>query len=77
MYPDWPESAADLVPLPTCDGPKLGPFVVPGHGPLEIEFLDYLGRGAHAHVFKIKIAEQVYALKLVSQPPHVRFWWEP
>ncbi|KAI1659572.1 hypothetical protein F4813DRAFT_401561 [Daldinia decipiens] len=30
MYPDWPESDADLVPLPQCDGPKLKPFKLPG-----------------------------------------------
>lgn len=40
MYPDWPESADDLVPLPTCDGPKLKPFDF--QGPQKIEFLEYL-----------------------------------
>ncbi|OTB03976.1 hypothetical protein M426DRAFT_262659 [Hypoxylon sp. CI-4A] len=62
MYPDWPKSAADLVPLPRCDGPKLKPFEF--HGPQTIEFLEYIGEGAHGHVFKIKIHEEVYALKL-------------
>lgn len=64
MYPDWPKSAADLVPLPHCDGPKLKPFDF--HGPQKIEFLEYLGEGMHAHVLKVKIRGQIYALKLVS-----------
>ncbi|KAK9445254.1 hypothetical protein VB005_00362 [Metarhizium brunneum] len=62
MYPDWPESASDLVPLPCCDGPKLNAFDF--QGPQKIEFLEYLGEGSHAHVFKIKILGQIYALKL-------------
>lgn len=87
MYPDWPESAADLVPLPLCDGPKLKPFDF--QGPQQIEFLDYLGSGLHSHVVKVKIHEQTYALKLVSIFPRVmqndrltfrseqfRFCWE-
>ncbi|KAM6525385.1 hypothetical protein FALCPG4_010934 [Fusarium falciforme] len=52
MYPDWPESAFDLVPLPHCDGPKLEPFDF--QGPQKIEFLEYIGEGAHAHVFKFR-----------------------
>ncbi|KAG5979181.1 hypothetical protein E4U55_005472 [Claviceps digitariae] len=62
MYPDWPRSDADLVPLPLCEGPKLKPF--PFQGPQEIEFIDYIGEGSHAHVFKVRIYEQIYALKL-------------
>ncbi|KAG6040296.1 hypothetical protein E4U41_000981 [Claviceps citrina] len=62
MYPDWPQSPADLVPLPLCDGPKLKPFPFPAQQ--EMEFLEYLGEGAHSHVFKIRIMGQVYALKL-------------
>ncbi|QLI71349.1 uncharacterized protein G6M90_00g079300 [Metarhizium brunneum] len=62
MYPDWPESDADLVPLPRCHGPKLKPFDF--QGPQKIEFLDYIGEGLHAHVFKIKIMGKIYALKL-------------
>lgn len=64
MYPDWPRSSADLVPLPLCDGPKLKAFDFQGGGQA-IEFLDYLGQGSHAHVFKVQILGQVYALKLV------------
>ena len=63
MYPDWPKSAADLVPLPLCDGPKLKAFDF--QGPQKIEFLEYLGSGQHSHVFKVNILGCVYALKLV------------
>ncbi len=70
MYPDWPQSAADLVPLPLCDGPKLKPFDF--QGPQRIEFLEHIGQGLHAHVFKVRILGCVYALKLVSnQPPFI------
>ncbi|KAI1461805.1 kinetochore Sim4 complex subunit FTA2-domain-containing protein [Annulohypoxylon moriforme] len=62
MYPDWPKSAADLVPLPRCDGPKLEPFDF--RGSQKIEFLEYVGEGLHAHVFKVRIQEKIYALKL-------------
>jgi hypothetical protein len=65
MYPDWPDSAADLIPLPRCDGPKLKPFAF--QCPQKMEFLDYLGEGSHAHVFKIKIQGQTYALTLESK----------
>ncbi|KAI5925861.1 kinetochore Sim4 complex subunit FTA2-domain-containing protein [Camillea tinctor] len=62
MYPDWPECAADLVPLPQWLGPKLGPFDF--QGPQKIEFLEFLGEGLHAMVFKVRILGQVYALKV-------------
>ena len=64
MFPDWPRSPADLVPLPHCGGPKLKPFDF--QGPQKIEFLDHVGEGLHAHVFKVSILGRVYALKLVS-----------
>jgi hypothetical protein len=63
MYPDWPRSDADLVPLPQCEGPKLQPFDFGGMQ--AIEFLEDLGAGLHAHVFKVAIRGQIYALKLV------------
>ncbi|MBE3043291.1 hypothetical protein IMZ48_12115 [Candidatus Bathyarchaeota archaeon] len=63
MYPDLPESPADLVPLPLCDGPKLKPFDF--HGPQKIKFLEYIGEGGHSHVYKIEIMGKLYALKLV------------
>lgn len=66
MYPNYPESPSDLVPLPRCDGPKLKPFDF--QGPQKIEFLEYLGWGLHSHVFKVKVLGKIYALKLVSEP---------
>jgi hypothetical protein len=65
MYPDWPQSAAELVPLPQIDGPRLAPFDF--KGPQKIEFLEYLGQGQHANVLKVRISGQIYALKLVSR----------
>lgn len=66
MYPDWPESDADLVALPNIPGPKLRPFDF--GGPQNIEFLGPkpLGEGLHAMVFKVRILGQIYALKVVS-----------
>ncbi|KAI0537733.1 kinetochore Sim4 complex subunit FTA2-domain-containing protein [Xylaria digitata] len=54
-----PKSAADLVPLPQCDGPKLKPFAF--QVPPKIKFLDYLGEDLHSHVFKVQISGQIYA----------------
>ncbi|KAL8377983.1 hypothetical protein RB595_008596 [Gaeumannomyces hyphopodioides] len=62
MYPDWPRSDADLVPLPQCEGPKLKAFDF--GGPQSIEFLELLGEGIHGVVFKVKMRGQLYALKL-------------
>ncbi|CAK7236769.1 hypothetical protein SCUCBS95973_009723 [Sporothrix curviconia] len=62
MYPDWPETTADLVPLPLCDGPKLAAFDF--QGDQQIDFLEYLGEGLHAHVVKVSIKGKEYALKL-------------
>ncbi|CAK7227114.1 hypothetical protein SCUCBS95973_006433 [Sporothrix curviconia] len=62
MYPDWPETAADLVPQPLCPGPKLHAFDF--KGPQDIQFLTYLGDGLHSHVVKVAIKGQEYALKL-------------
>lgn len=70
MYPGWPKSAADLVPLPQCKGPQLKPFKF--HRSQKIEFLEYIGEGSHAHVFKVRIQESVYALKLVSSIDRAR-----
>lgn len=64
MYPDWPASDADLVPLPQCPGPKLPPFDFRG-SPQQIEFLELVGEGLHAYVFKVRIFGQIYALKVV------------
>ncbi|KAK4241584.1 kinetochore Sim4 complex subunit FTA2-domain-containing protein [Achaetomium macrosporum] len=61
-YTDWPQSAADFVPLPCCDDPKLKHFDF--KGPRKIEFVDHLGESLHAHVFQVQILGRVYALKL-------------
>ncbi|KIH95026.1 hypothetical protein SPBR_03488 [Sporothrix brasiliensis 5110] len=66
MHPDWPETPADLVPLPQCPGPKLHAFDF--KGPQNIEFVRVLGQGLHSHVLKVKIKGQEYALKLYSDP---------
>ncbi|KAG5928424.1 hypothetical protein E4U42_000674 [Claviceps africana] len=71
MYPDLPQSDADLVPLPHCEGPKLKPFRF--EGPQKIEFLDYLGEGLHAHVFKVIISGKIYALKLFKFIPETEW----
>lgn len=67
LYPELPQSPADLRPLPDCDGPKLKPFDF--RGPQNIEFLERIGDGLHSYVFKVKILGEVYALKLVRQTP--------
>ncbi len=53
------------VPLPHFKGPKLEPF--PFKNPLkpDIALLEELGWGAHSRVFKVRIEEQFYALKMV------------
>ncbi|TPX15765.1 uncharacterized protein E0L32_000099 [Thyridium curvatum] len=62
MYPQLPKSPADLVPLPLCEGPKLKPFDF--KGPQDIEFIEELGSGQHSFVFKVRIRNKLYALKL-------------
>lgn len=62
MYPSWPRSDADLVPLPQCEGPKLKPFDF--GGPQRIDFLGLLGEGLHGIVFRVRMRGQLYALKL-------------
>ncbi|KAF5600762.1 kinetochore complex Sim4 subunit Fta2 [Fusarium pseudoanthophilum] len=66
MYPERPQSVADLVPLPQGNGPKIKAFDF--QGPQQIEFLDHLGSGIHSIVFKVKIRGQIYALKLATHP---------
>lgn len=74
MYPDWPQSDADLIPLPQCDGPKLKPFDFAGTQ--AIEFLEHIGEGTHSHVFKVAIHKQTYALKLVRGSIARRYEWD-
>lgn len=55
-------------PLPQFRGPKLEPFRFVHDQTRDIEFLDPLGRGAHAEVWRVSIGGSVYALKLVCIP---------
>lgn len=52
----------DLPPVPDCEGPRLNPYNPKGTP--EIEFIDEVGKGAHAHVFKVRIEGKVFALKV-------------
>lgn len=47
-----------------CIGEKLSPFDF--QGTQTIKFLEHVGEGLHAHVFKVQIRGQIYALKLVG-----------
>lgn len=57
-------------PLPPGNGPNLSPFEHRGE---TVEFLELLSlpedeessNGGHAHVFKVRIKEETYALKVV------------
>lgn len=69
VFPVLPSSQADLVPLPTCEGPKLQPFDF-GEEEQEIEFVDRLdGRDlsdmSPTMVYLVKIRGETYALKVV------------
>lgn len=56
-----------LNPLPECECPKLEPFPHDLAAD-DVEFLSLLDvPSAHASIFKIKIGEKFYALKLVSE----------
>ena len=58
--------------LPPCDGPRLFQFE---HRKEHVEFLELLNlpeaddsyEGGHRHVFKVRIQEQIYALKVVQR----------
>ena len=53
----------------TCipQGPKLGKFKDGKHK--KVQFMKGLGSGAHSHVWKVKIDNRVYALKMFR---HIR-----
>lgn len=50
--------------LPPVPGPKLAKFRGKD-GPLNIDFIQYLGSGVHAHVWKVCMDGNIYALKMV------------
>ncbi|VUC20217.1 unnamed protein product [Clonostachys rosea] len=72
LYPELPQSGSGLIPLPRIKGPKLRPFDF--QGPQRIEFLEHLGDGVHSHVIKVKILEQIYALKLFMFSNEEDYW---
>ncbi|KAK7975449.1 kinetochore Sim4 complex subunit FTA2-domain-containing protein [Apiospora arundinis] len=49
--------------LPPIPGPKMAQFKGKG-GALNIEFIQHLGSGVHAHVWKVRIDNDIYALKM-------------
>ncbi|KAK6840410.1 hypothetical protein PG995_016164 [Apiospora arundinis] len=55
--------------LPLAPGPKLAPFKG-NPNKLEIDFIKYLGSGVHAHVWKVQIDGDVYALKMFKFGNH-------
>ncbi|CAH0059177.1 unnamed protein product [Clonostachys solani] len=76
LYPELPQSESDLKPLPRrIKGPQLKPFDF--QGPQQIEFLEHLGDGLHSHVIKVKISEQIYALKLFMFSEEVDYFGPP
>lgn len=54
--------------LPPVPGPKTGPFTT--SGPVDFVFLQKLGGGADATVYKIKLQGRIYSLKVVCAGPH-------
>lgn len=74
MFPFLPESSADLVPLPLCEGPKLKPFAFQDQQ--NIEFLEYLGAGAHSYVWKVKMDGSIYALKMARDKDGIIHYME-
>ncbi|KAF5636641.1 kinetochore sim4 complex subunit FTA2 domain protein [Fusarium sp. NRRL 52700] len=75
MYPERPQSVADLVPLPHGNGPKLKAFNF--QSPQQIEFLDHLGSGTHSIVFKMKIRGHPKTNKEKFRFPSDESWVSP
>lgn len=50
--------------FPQVPGPKLSPFDTKGR-PFKLKFLSHIGEGVHAHIWKVKINGELYALKIV------------
>ncbi|KAH9906764.1 kinetochore Sim4 complex subunit FTA2-domain-containing protein [Xylariomycetidae sp. FL2044] len=53
-----------MAALPKVPGPKLAPYV-DGES-LDIDFIQHLGKGVHAHVWKVLINGKVFALKIFT-----------
>lgn len=56
--------------LPNVPGPKLYPFDT-GTDPLDLEFIEEIGKGLVSYVWKVRINGNEYALKIVSQTMHL------
>ena len=58
------QSIFNMAMIPDVPGPKLGPF---RHDlwPLPIDFVEPIGEGSDAVVWKVRIEERLYALKIV------------
>lgn len=52
-----------MAALPDVPGPKLLPFDFEERRD-DFELVNFLGKGIHAHVWKVKIKQKEYALKL-------------
>ena len=52
-------------PLPRFRGTKLGPFEFRDEAKRDITFVEHLGGGLHAEVFRVMIDGSIYALKVV------------
>ncbi len=64
-----PAAVESDVPLPSCEGPKLGKFK---YGSAAIQFIDLLSAetpGSDGHVFEVVIKSKHYALKMASDEP--------
>lgn len=60
-------TTASPLPLPRVRGPKLEPFQ--GTARAHVEFLEFIGndKDIDSKVWKVRIANDVYALKIVSK----------
>ena len=52
-------------PLPWFRGPNLGPFKFRDDAKRDITFLEHMGGGLHAEVFRVIVDGSIYALKMV------------
>ncbi|KAK6069734.1 hypothetical protein SCUP234_10489 [Seiridium cupressi] len=59
----WFHLSESMTGLPDVPGPRLLPFSFDG-GKDDIEFIEFLGKGVHAHVWKVTINGKIYALKI-------------
>lgn len=53
-----------MTDFPQVPGPKVKQFESP-NGLVKIHFIHHIGKGIHAHVWKVQIDGNIYALKIV------------